>query len=106
MSKRTKYRSVSTVVDGITFASRKEATRYSELRLLVRAGQVADLELQPEYPCRVNGVLVCTYKADFRYRDVASNTLVVEDVKGFRTRLYTIKKKLVQALYPITILET
>ena len=43
----SKYRNVKTEVDGILFASKKEARRYSELKLLERAGEIAHLELQP-----------------------------------------------------------
>jgi hypothetical protein len=44
-----KYRNIKTIVDGITFASKKEAKRYSELKLLERAGMITDLELQPAF---------------------------------------------------------
>jgi dsDNA-binding SOS-regulon protein len=66
----SKYGAVRTEVDGISFASKKEARRYSELKLLERAGEIADLQLQPRFPLTVNGVRVCTYVADFQYRDI------------------------------------
>lgn len=106
MRKRNKYRAKPTIVDGIRFASRREAKRYCQLRLLSQHGQIAALTLQPPYPLTVNGQLICTYVADFRYYDVHLSREVVEDSKGFRTREYQIKRKLMLALYGIEILET
>jgi hypothetical protein len=101
----SKYRAVRTTVDGVTFASRAEANRWQELRLLERAGHIADLEYQPRYPLRVNGIVVATYVADSRYRDVLRDRLVVEDVKGVRTPVYRLKKKLMRACHGIDITE-
>lgn len=104
MAFRNKYRAIKTEVDGITFDSKREAARYMELVLLERAGEISRLELQPKYDCVVNGKKICTYKADFRYFD--ANGSVVEDVKGMKTPVYRLKKKLVEALYPgVTIQE-
>ena len=44
-----KYRSKRTVVDGITFDSKKEANRYCELKLLEKSGEIKNLELQKKY---------------------------------------------------------
>lgn len=104
----TKYGAIPTEVDGIRFASRAEARRYGVLRLLEAAGEIADLELQPSFELVVNGVKVATYRADFRYRDVATGETVVEDVKGGRatvTPVYRLKRRLVLALYGIEIKE-
>jgi hypothetical protein len=95
---------VKTIVDGITFASKKEAKRYTELKLLERAGEISRLELQPRYDITINGVKICTYVADFRYFSKAK--LVVEDCKGYLTPVYRIKRKLVMALYNVEILES
>lgn len=103
--KQSKYRAKPTQVDGIQFASKREARRYGELKMLARAGQIACLELQPSYVLTVGGVKVGVYRADFRYRDVRSGALVVEDSKGFRTPVYRLKKKIVEALYGIEISE-
>jgi len=100
----SKYGAIKTVVDGITFASRKEAKRYTELKLLELAGEISRLELQPRYDITINGVKVCTYVADFRYFGKAKQ--IVEDCKGFKTPLYRLKSKLVRALYNVEILET
>ena len=103
-SAMTKYRAVKTEVDGIIFDSKKEAARYKELILLEKSGLISHLELQPRYDCVVNGKKICSYRADFRYFNDQNS--VVEDVKGFKTPVYRLKKKLVEALYPgIRILE-
>ncbi len=102
----TKYRAVRTEIDGITFASKAEAERYCQLRELVKAGEIDQLELQPKYEVKVNGQKICNYIADFRYFSKApgpqgqAGHVVVEDVKGTLTPVYKLKKKLVQALYP------
>jgi hypothetical protein len=102
----SKYGAVRTVVDGLTFASKKEARRYSELRLLERAGEIGALTLQPRYPLKVNGKLVCTYVADFEYYPAdPQKSKVVEDAKGVRTPAYVIKAKLFEALYGFKISE-
>jgi hypothetical protein len=53
----------------------------------------------------VNGVTVCTYVGDFRYRDAHTDRLVVEDVKGIATPVYRLKRKLMQAVWGIEIQE-
>ena len=101
----TKYKSVRTVVDGITFASMAEANRYKELKLLQAHGSIRNLELQPSFPIVVNGVKVGKYLADFRYEreDARGWVSVTEDVKGMETAVFRLKAKLVKALYGLTI---
>jgi Protein of unknown function (DUF1064) len=101
----SKYHNRKTTYQDIQFDSRKEAARYVELQLLERAGDICDIELQPRYDIAVNGMHICFYRADFRYKEVATGLLVVEDVKGFRTKDYIIKKKLMKALYGIEVKE-
>ena len=103
---RNKYRAVKTEVDGITFDSKAEAKRYVELKLLEKQGLIQNLELQPKFDCVVNDTKVCTYRADFRYLDPSkegshgqAGCTVVEDVKGYRTAVYKLKKRLVEALF-------
>lgn len=100
-----KYGNRKTVADGITFASAKEARRYGELKLLERAGQISELTLQPRFPLTVGGLKVCTYVADFQYRDMLLDEIVVEDVKGHKTREYIIKSKLFRALKGFPVVE-
>jgi hypothetical protein len=100
-----KYCAVKTEVDNIVFHSKREANRYSELKLLVRAGIIHDLELQVWFPLVVNNVKIATYLADFAYRDI-DDRVVVEDSKGIRTPVYKLKAKLMLACHNIRILET
>jgi hypothetical protein len=88
-------------VDGFTFASKKEAARYSELKLLERSGYLkpGTLVLQPRFPLRIGQGLICTYVADFGYQ-TKDGKPVIEDTKGFRTPIYKLKAKLFHALYP------
>lgn len=94
-----KYRNVRTEIDGIKFASKREAVRYSQLKLLERAGEIKNLRLQPRYPLSVNGLHVCTYVADFDYVETSTERLVTEDSKGVRTRDFINKAKLFHAIH-------
>ncbi len=103
----SKYNAKITIVDGKKFASKKEANRYIELRAMERAGFIKDLKLQVRFKIEVNKTLICTYVADFVYvKTDKPDIQVIEDVKGFRTREYTIKKKLLFATMGIKIHET
>lgn len=95
-----KYKNKKSTYDGITFDSKKEMNRYRELKLLEKGKVIKNLELQPEF------LLIPTlrykdkktdrktvYKADFKYENNKGQT-VVEDVKGFKTDVYQLKRKL------------
>jgi hypothetical protein len=99
----SKYRNIKTEVDGIVFDSKAEARRYMELRLLEKANEISDLRLQYPFECKINEKKICTYKADFDYYE--GDQWVIEDVKGFRTQVYRLKKRLVEALHGIEIRE-
>ena len=101
--RRGKYNAKKTEVDGRVFDSRAEARRYSELCLLESAGVIKDLVCQAAFPVFVNSKLICHYYADFTYHE--NGAYIVEDVKGMKTPVYRLKKKLVEALYNITITE-
>jgi hypothetical protein len=94
--RRRKYNNVRTVLDGYLLDSKAEAARYGELRLMERANHISDLHIHPKYPIEINGQKICTYIADFSYRD-KNGTVHVEDVKGMKTALYSLKKKLLKA---------
>jgi len=93
-ARASKFGAKPTYVDGIRFASKKEARRYEALKLLERAGVIRDLERQPRFPIVINGEPVkirshgspngraVYYVADFRYFDTRENARIVEDVKG------------------------
>lgn len=102
----TKYRAKPTTVDGIRFHSKKESQRYLQWKLLEHSGAISCLELQPSFRLIVNDKLIATYRADAKYLDTKTGELVIEDVKGMRTREYKLKKKLFEALYGRTITET
>lgn len=101
-----KYRNIKTVVDGITFDSKKEATRYSDLRLLETAHHIMHLETQPRFPLMINGKRVATYIGDFKYWSPSENEWIVEDVKSEATKtpLYRLKKKILEAQEPPVII--
>lgn len=108
----TKYNNKKITVDGQIFDSKKEASRYEELRLLEKAGEIKDLRTQVKFKLipaqrdEATGKVVereCSYKADFVYEE--DGKTVVEDVKGFRTKEYVIKRKLMLWRYGIRIKE-
>lgn len=101
----SKYHAKPEIVDGIRFASKKEALHYRVLKYRKLNGEIERLELQPKFRLEVNGMLVCCYVADFRYWDVKLGATLVVDVKGIRTPVYIIKRKLMLAVHGITITE-
>ena len=138
MKRKRNYRKLnnqSITIDGIEFQSKKEGRRYSELKLLQRAGQISDLELQKKYeliPAQYETIEtgeyykvgakkgqpktkeVCieqslVYIADFVYKE--NGQTVVEDVKGFRDTSsatyakFVIKRKLMLWKYGIRVKE-
>lgn len=108
--KRSKYGAVKTVVDGITFASKREAARYTELKLLECGNVIRDLRLQPSFEIipaiELDGKKQrpVRYLADFCYMDEEGRT-VYEDVKGHRTKEYILKRKLVKHVFGVEIKE-
>lgn len=92
----SKYRNIKTRVDGILFDSKKEAARWGELKLLLRAKEISDLQRQVTFPLMAGCKKVGSYRADFTYRD-KSGELVIEDVKGKPTAIYLLKKKILAA---------
>lgn len=100
-----KYGNIKTEVDGIKFDSKKEANRYQELKVLKSIGKIENLKLQPRYELqpkyRINGrnIRNLEYKADFEYVDRKTGEIITEDVKGMKTPVYKIKKKLFEYKY-------
>ena len=94
-------------VDGVVFASKREARRYSELKLMERAGEITHLELQPEFKVMISGHLLCKFKADFRY--FRNGERIVEDVKSSGTAkdaAYRLRKRAAELAYFIQVQET
>ena len=107
-----KYGNKKIVLDGITFDSKHEATRWVELKYMERAKLIKDLQRQVRYELipaqRVNGKVVekaCFYVADFVYTE--NGQVVVEDATSpaTRTREYIIKRKLMLKNFGIRIKE-
>lgn len=108
--KTSKYHNRKTVRHGITFDSKHEADRYDELRLLLKAGKIHDLKLQQTYKLveaqrtpTGAAVRAVTYIADFVY--TRDGKTIVEDAKGFKTKDYIIKKKLMLERFGIWVEE-
>lgn len=122
--KYQKYKNQKATIDGVFFDSKKEARRYAELKMLQKAGEIQNLELQKPFeliPAQYenyarygeNGKRLkdgkrcveksCVYKADFVYTE--NGNLVVEDTKGMRTKDYIIKRKLMLYVHGIRIKE-
>lgn len=108
---KNKYNARKVEIDGIAFDSAKEAARYRELKLMQRAGEIRDLQLQVEYELipKQAGERACNYIADFVYQDVRTGKTVVEDVKGYKKgaayNIFAIKRKLMLWRYGIKIVE-
>ena len=110
----SKYNSRKTVVDGITFDSKKEAKRYTELKKLEQDGEISDLRLQvpieliPSYEIVIDGKKrkrrSTRYICDFVYK--VNGADVYEDVKGRKTDVYSLKKKMFEYKFKKTIKET
>lgn len=101
----SKYYSKKVKVDGIVFDSKKEADYYCQLRLLQKANIVKEFqmqvpfELQPKYRYKGKLVRAISYIADFvvTYADGKKEVI---DVKGYRTKDYRLKKKMLLYKYP------
>lgn len=114
-AKRHKYNAQKTPVDGIVFASKKEAKRYQELEQMRVAGEITELVLQPVFPIMVNGKPLkirsagfpngraVKYVGDFQYFDHRTKQKVVEDTKGLDTPVARLKRAIVEHTYGITI---
>jgi len=102
-----KYKNIKTVINGISFDSKKEAAYYGILKLKQKAKLIDSFQMQVRYDLIVNGIKICFYKADFvTYKDGV--VLEVIDVKSEMTKklpVYRLKKKLLKAIYGIDIVE-
>lgn len=110
MPGKSKYGAVRVrTVDGIEHDSKKEAARWQELNLMLRARLIEDLQRQVRFELipKQEGERSCTYIADFVYIDRKTGQKVVEDVKSpaTRTEAYRIKRKLMLLVHGIRIKE-
>lgn len=91
------------MVDDLAFDSKREAKRYCDLVLMQKAKLIRNLMCQQSFEL-IKGV---KYIADFTYfDDTKGGKFIVEDVKGYKTEVYKIKKKLMKHIHNIEILET
>lgn len=122
-----KYHAKKTTVDGIQFDSKREAQRYLQLKLMVKAGVISNLQRQVKYeliPAQyIDGKCVeraLNYISDFEYDEMVPlrqrtvmadkdakmvSRHIVEDVKGVRTEVYKVKRKMMLHKYGIQIRE-
>lgn len=103
----SKYGNIKTTTsDGITHDSIKEANRWCELKLLERAGVISDLRRQVKFELlpKQGKSRAVHYIADFVY--IKDGKQIVEDVKGFRTKEYKLKKLMLLYFHGIKIKET
>lgn len=105
IKKCSKYGNKKTTIGGKIFDSKKEALRYVQLKEMENKGEIKDLQLQVKYCFVYNGVKIASYVADFAYLKKDGQS-VVEDVKGFKTNIYRLKKKMMRAFFGISIMET
>ena len=99
-----KYNNIKTVVDGITFDSKREAVHYAYLKNLEKRGVITDLQLQTKLDFKIDGKKIFTYKPDFEYNDEYGHHYI--DVKSPATgknAVFRLKKKLIEAKYKIII---
>jgi uncharacterized protein DUF1064 len=112
-TKPSKYRNVKTVLNGMTFDSKREAEYWVTLRLREDRGEIVKLDRQVPLPlmCQSHGAslgvnaIVSEYIADFTYIEVSDGSFHVLDAKGMRTRMYQLKKKWLELQSGIVIEE-
>jgi hypothetical protein len=101
---RNKYGAKKTQVDGVVFDSQREANRYIQLRYLLTLGEIRELNLQVAFELNEGGTHSLRYVADFTYY-TKDGEYVVEDSKGFRTKEYRKKRKLMKEVLGIEVRE-
>jgi len=95
-----KFKAIPTVSDNIRFSSKKEKKRYEELKLLQQAGELLFFLRQVPFHLPGNVKYVCDFMSFWK-----DGAVTIEDVKGFKTPMYKTKKKILEATYPIEIME-
>jgi len=98
-----KYHARKCQIDGYTFDSLAEGRYYQGLKIMLTNGDIQNLEIHPPFAYVDNGKFIFTYYADFRYTE--NGKVLIDDVKGVRTPVYKLKKKLIEARFGITIRE-
>lgn len=108
---RSKFGNHRVESDGIKFDSKKELSRWNQLKMLEAAGHISELKRQVPFEI-VPAVILdgkkqrpVNYIADFTYIEELGY-ITVEDSKGFKTPEYKIKRKLMKHVYGIEIKES
>ncbi len=103
--RKAKYNARAVMMAGERFDSRAEARRYADLQLLEAAGAIRDLEIHPKYELQAAFTdqsgkrwAAIAYEADFAYMEDGAR--IVEDVKGYATDVFRLKRKLFLYRYP------
>lgn len=111
--KPSKHKNVRVTVDGLKFASKREAARWSELNLMLKAGKIFDLKRQVAFVLAPAVLLdgrmkpALRYVCDFTYSRVYGK-LIVEDVKSphlLKNSVYRIKKHLLKTVLGLDVEE-
>ena len=97
-----KYGAKKVVTEEGIFDSQMEYRRWCELRTMERAGLITNLERQIEYAMEVNGVKIGKFTVDHRWQ--ADGKVWLEDVKGVIVRDFTLRKKLMLAIYGLNVM--
>ena len=97
---RHKFNAKPTELDGIKFASKKEAKYYQDLKLRQAAGEVLFFLRQVPFHLPGNIRYVCDF-AEF----LTDGQVRFVDVKGYKTDMYKLKVKQVKAVFGVTIEE-
>lgn len=109
-TKQNKYHNKKVYYDEMTFDSKKEYSYYLKYKLMEQAGEIYDLKMQVPFTLIETFKLQnktyrkTIYKADFTFIDKEGKYHVI-DVKGMRTDVYKLKKKLMAWKYGIEIEE-
>lgn len=104
LKKKNKYNARRVFYDGHWFDSIAEKERYKILKILNHFGKIRYLRLQHPFEFWVVNKRIFKYYADFTYYD-SEGKFRVEDVKGKKTDVYKLKKKLIEAQHKINIQE-
>lgn len=102
--KQSKYNNTKVLYNGIAFDSQLECKRYQQLVLLEKAGLISNLvlqvryELQPAFTYQGKRVRAIEYISDFQY--VENGITVLEDTKGYTTKDFLLKEKMLKYRYP------
>ena len=105
LRRRSKFNNRKVMLQGVTFDSKAEAAHYLRLKALLEEGRIAELEIHPRFELHLNGYRICRYHADFSFVAVSTGQRIVQDVKGYRTAVYRLKKRLFRAIYGFDIQE-